>query len=123
MKNSLLKWHKLMQLGEKTGCHQMPKRSFFVNGYQFPVCARCFGALLTSALAIVMFFVFRIPFWLAVLFCAVMFLDWLIQFLKIKYSTNVRRFITGLLGGYGWATVWMYGLNFLFSLAKDLDNR
>jgi uncharacterized membrane protein len=29
-----------------------------------------------------------------------MFLDWLIQFLGILNSTNARRLITGILGGY-----------------------
>ena len=24
-------------------CHRMPERSFFIRGYQFPVCARCTG--------------------------------------------------------------------------------
>lgn len=30
-----------------------------------------------------------------------MFLDWLVQYLKIKESTNFRRLITGVFGGYG----------------------
>jgi uncharacterized membrane protein len=24
-------------------CHQLPERSFYVEGFQLPVCARCFG--------------------------------------------------------------------------------
>jgi len=30
-------------------CHQLPERSFFVDGYQFPVCARCTGLYLSGA--------------------------------------------------------------------------
>jgi uncharacterized membrane protein len=33
-------------------CHQRPERSFFVDGYQFPVCARCTGLYLSGALAL-----------------------------------------------------------------------
>jgi uncharacterized membrane protein len=31
----------------------------------------------------------------------IMFIDWLVQYLKLRESTNVRRFITGTLGGIG----------------------
>lgn len=37
-----------------------------------------------------------------------MFLDWLIQRVGIKESTNSRRFITGLIGGYGFMTLQLY---------------
>ncbi len=30
-------------------CHQKPERSFFYDGHQFPVCARCAGIYLSSA--------------------------------------------------------------------------
>ena len=39
-------WIKLMEIGAMTGCHQMPERSFFFKGYQFPVCERCTGLLI-----------------------------------------------------------------------------
>ena len=31
-------------------CHQRPERSFFIDGSQLPVCARCTGLYLSSAL-------------------------------------------------------------------------
>src|SRR4249919_1949081 len=34
-------------------CHQRPERSFFLDGHQFPVCARCTGLYLSGAIGIV----------------------------------------------------------------------
>ena len=33
-------------------CHQRPERSFFVDGHQLPVCARCTGIYLSGALGV-----------------------------------------------------------------------
>jgi uncharacterized membrane protein len=33
-------------------CHQRPDRSFFWDGHQFPVCARCTGIYLSTALGL-----------------------------------------------------------------------
>lgn len=33
-------------------CHQRPERSFFLDGHQFPVCARCTGLYLSGAAGI-----------------------------------------------------------------------
>jgi uncharacterized membrane protein len=33
-------------------CHQRPERSFFLDGQQFPVCARCTGLYLSGAIGI-----------------------------------------------------------------------
>ncbi len=34
-------------------CHQRPERSFFLDGQQLPVCARCAGLYLSGAVAFV----------------------------------------------------------------------
>ena len=34
-------------------CHQRPDRSFFIEGHQLPVCARCTGLYLSGAIALV----------------------------------------------------------------------
>jgi len=34
-------------------CHQRPERSFFLDGHQLPVCARCTGVYLSAAGGIV----------------------------------------------------------------------
>lgn len=89
------------ELGEASGCHRMPERSFFIRGHQFPVCARCTGVALGQGLAVLLNFKKDIPAALYVVFLGIMGSDWGIQTLGIKESTNGRRFITGILGGFG----------------------
>ena len=97
-----LAWVKSMQIGTQLGCHQLPERSFFFRQYQFPICARCFGALLGEMIAIIGFlFGFQLPFYADVIFMGIMFVDWFIQFIGIYESNNLRRLITGILGGFG----------------------
>lgn len=99
-------YQKLMYLGRCSGCHQIPERSFFIRGRQFPVCARCTGVLVGNVLAYAMFFVYRLPIEFYILGCAVMFVDWYIQYIRIRQSTNIRRLITGIIGGYSLATLY-----------------
>lgn len=89
-------------LGNHSGCHQMPERSFFYHGKQFPVCARCTGVTLGQAGALLAA-AFKIPvsFGLSVFLLAVMGADWCLQAFRIRESTNPRRFITGICGGFG----------------------
>lgn len=94
-------WKNLMSIGEKTGCHQMPERSFFYRGYQFPVCARCTGVFFGYLLAIPAYIYLGYHKVLSVGGCIVMFTDWLAQRVGIKESTNGRRLITGIIGGFG----------------------
>ena len=44
----------LEEIGEASGCHRMPERSFFFKGYQFPVCARCTGVAIGQFIALVL---------------------------------------------------------------------
>lgn len=90
-----------MELGERAGCHQNPDRSFFYHGYQFPVCARCTGAVLGSLLAIPAYLLLGFLLPLSIAGILLLLADWLLQAVKIRESTNGRRWITGLLGGYG----------------------
>lgn len=39
-----------------------------------------------------------------------MFLDWLVQFMGIKESSNFRRLITGIIGGIGVMSLEIYVL-------------
>lgn len=97
-----------MRFGQRLGCHQMPERSIFINGYQFPVCARCMGVIPASFISMIIFFWYKVSIPVSLGLCAIMFLDWLLQRMSILPSTNVRRFITGVLGGYGFMTLQMY---------------
>lgn len=102
--------------GNNSGCHQMPERSFFYHGKQFPVCARCTGATIGQLLAIITNVIWiiglhkseeprRTPWlftiWTSLATMGVMGADWLIQEVGILKSTNQRRLVTGILGGYG----------------------
>ncbi|MBE5932173.1 MAG: DUF2085 domain-containing protein [Lachnospiraceae bacterium] len=99
------RWYKLMELGRRLGCHQMPERSFFRDGYQFPVCARCTGVILSSILAIPVYLIIKIPKMLCVMMMGIMFGDWYVQHINIQESNNRRRYITGIIGGFGYMTV------------------
>jgi len=92
---------KSIVFGYRLGCHQRSDRSFFWHGYQFPVCARCTGVLLSYFVSLPLYFFFGGSWKVSLLAMAVMFGDWLIQFMGIRESTNMRRLWTGLCGGYG----------------------
>jgi uncharacterized membrane protein len=38
----------LWRIGIVIHCHQRPERSFFFEGRQVPICARCFGMLIVE---------------------------------------------------------------------------
>ena len=40
-------------------CHQRPERSFFIDGQQLPVCARCTGLYVSGAAGLIGFIVFK----------------------------------------------------------------
>lgn len=90
----------LMKVGRAAGCHQMPERSFFYKGYQFPVCARCTGVIIGQILGAISFFLLVLPNRTVGFLCFMMFLDWWLQRVGLLQSTNLRRLITGLLCGF-----------------------
>lgn len=109
-------WVRWMKFGAFLGCHQMPSCSFFIKGYQFPICARCTGVTIGTVIAIVLFFIVKMPLWLCALLCFIMFFDWFLQYLRIAMSNNIRRLITGVAGGVGCATIQLYCYLLLFKL-------
>ena len=98
-------YERLMQLGKSSGCHQMPERSFFCKERQFPVCARCTGVFIGQITAYILFFIYIPPLDICAVGCAIMFIDWFVQFMGWLNSNNIRRLITGIIGGYSTATV------------------
>lgn len=94
-------WIKWMNFGRRLGCHQRADRSFYINGYQLPVCARCTGVIIAFFISVIMFIFIKPPVWLCIACAGILFADWFIQRVGIRESTNLRRLITGLLGGYG----------------------
>lgn len=103
-----------MKAGERLGCHQMPERSFFYKGFQFPVCARCTGVILSSVAAFFVFLKKKLSVFLCISLSGIMFLDWFLQYKGIRESTNKRRLITGLIGGFGYSTLHLYFYKFIF---------
>lgn len=112
------KWYQLMKMGEKLGCHQMPERSFFYKDYQFPVCARCTGVLIASIFSTLLFVKKKLPISVCIAMSSVMLFDWMLQYLEIKESTNKRRLITGLIGGFGYTQLHLYLYVFLYNKMK-----
>ena len=41
-------------------CHQLPDRSFFINGQQLPVCARCTGLYLSAGAGVCVWLVVKV---------------------------------------------------------------
>lgn len=110
-----------MEAGERLGCHQMPERSFFYKNYQFPVCARCTGVIVSSVLAVIIFMKKRIPVKICLGMSGVMFMDWLFQYMGIRESNNKRRLLTGLIGGLGYSTLHLYMYKFLFDKLRNFE--
>lgn len=98
---SVDKWIKIMEFGKRLGCHQMPERSFSFKNYQFPICARCTGLLIGYIFAVPLYFIYRLPLFVILICCLIMFLDWFLQYKMILESTNTRRVTTGIMCGLG----------------------
>ena len=118
MKSDMI-WQRLMVLGYLSGCHQMPERSFFCKGYQLPVCARCTGVIIGYIISLITFKIISPNLFVIVLCCLIMFIDWFIQFIKIKLSNNIRRFVTGIVGGYGVFSCYIFLIKLIISLFNN----
>jgi uncharacterized membrane protein len=107
----------LRELGNHSGCHQLPERSFFIHGKQFPVCARCTGVFIGQLLSLFMI-PLKISWKIGIAGLSIMGADWLCQEVKIKESTNIRRLLTGALGGFGLFTIYINLLRAFIKLFK-----
>ena len=105
------------------GCHQRPERSYFIRGYQMPVCARCEGELIGMAAAFIAIWFIRPPYWLMACIMIPMVLDGLIQGMTKYESTNLRRLITGTLFGFGAVMILLMLGIFVFKVGLVLGLR
>lgn len=109
------RWIKAMSLTKRLyGCHQLPERSFFIGGYQFPLCARCTGITIGYLFALLLCILQIIfPLWLSFLMIIPLIVDGGVQLLFCIMSNNIRRFVTGVLFGVGVVDT---GMNIAFYL-------
>ncbi len=118
-------WKKMANISFSTireinlGCHRIPDRCFKISNKPMPFCARCLGAAIGHVLSIILLFFGVLPnSLLCTLFLLIMLTDWTLQYLKILMSTNIRRLITGILGGLGvGAIIWhicIFSYNMVF---------
>lgn len=81
-------------------CHQKSERSFFIHGWQFPICARCTGLYLGYIIGIMMLLQdLYVSIWICFLSLFLMLLDWFLQYKNIMMSNNLRRFLSGGFAG------------------------
>lgn len=83
-------------------CHRRPDRSFRVNGKPMPLCARCTAVLLgylVTPIAVILGL--TVPYYVVGLLLVPMLLDGFTQLWKLRESTNLLRFLTGILFGVG----------------------
>jgi len=116
MDKKTARWVKIMTITRKLcGCHQKPERSFFMRGYQLPLCARCTGVLIGYIISMLLLFLeYSIPYLICVLFLVPLILDGGIQLLYNLMSNNIRRLITGVLFGTGLIQLIANFVNFIF---------
>lgn len=87
-------------------CHQLPDRSYFLDGHKLAVCSRCTGIYFGFAFTLLLYPLVRslrnaaFPErrWL-LLAAAPMAIDWSLTFFGIWENTHTSRLLTGLLLG------------------------
>ncbi|MBM3309120.1 MAG: DUF2085 domain-containing protein [Candidatus Altiarchaeales archaeon] len=91
-------------------CHQLPERSFFLFGMQYPICARCVGIYIGGSLGGFLALYYERPKRLSgkmlltffIVLTLPMALDGVTQTLLYqRESSNLTRLVTGLLFGFG----------------------
>ena len=94
------------------GCHGIPERCLRFGNWRMTICARCTGSVIGHVAAFFAVLFSIEPDWkISVAMLVPIAIDWSLQeFLHVP-STNLRRLITGLLGGFGlgvliWSGVW-----------------
>lgn len=105
-------------------CHQMPDRSFFLDGHKLAVCSRCFGVYSGLLAGFAAYPLWRsidniepLPrFWLLASMVPIG-VDWSLTIFGIWENTFLTRFITGAILGVACAT---YIIPALIEIARNL---
>ena len=87
-------------------CHQLPERSYFIDGHQLAVCSRCTGIYAGFALTILLYPVIRSlkhpvmprPSWL-LLAAVPLAIDFAVNFVGFWQNTHTSRLLTGAILG------------------------
>jgi uncharacterized membrane protein len=89
-----------------TLCHQIPERSYFIDGHKLAVCSRCTGIYAGFAFTLLLYPVVRSlrntatpPRSLLILAALPLAVDFSLTFLGIWENTHTSRLLTGLLLG------------------------
>lgn len=87
-------------------CHGKKERTFNFKGRYFPVCSRCTGLYIGVFLCFIYIIHFYINYSSYLLLISVLmiiptFTDGITQLLCIRESTNLIRFLTGMIAGSG----------------------
>lgn len=96
-------WMKFFYIADRYwGCHQIPDRSFFIKGYQLPICARCTGILLGYILGLsILLLSLKINILTSIFLMVFLIIDGTLQYFTKYNSNNIKRLITGLAFGLG----------------------
>ncbi len=111
-------WIKTMEWCKKyCNCHQMPERSFFFKGYQFPLCARCTGIALGHIIAFIIFPFITVKYTFSILTIPLI-IDGTTQYFSTYESTNLKRIISGFLYGFAFTSLMIYTIKKIAYLVK-----
>jgi len=87
-------------------CHQLPERSYFVEGHKFAVCSRCTGIYAGFAFTLLLYPLFRSlrntatpPLSLLILAALPLAVDFSLTFFGVWENTHTSRLLTGALLG------------------------
>jgi uncharacterized membrane protein len=97
-------WNVIYSAGDQL-CHQQAERSFFLNGNQMPLCARCTAIWLGLAIGLGILTIYTMQLnerflFVLIIGIAPMGIDGVGQLLGFWESTNIIRFVSGFLSGF-----------------------
>lgn len=111
-------WVQSMELCSKyCNCHQKPERSFFIGGYQMPLCARCTGIAFGHAAALLAAPFHSFGYSIAALLVPLA-IDGTVQYCTSYESNNTKRVITGFLYGFAFTSITIRIIRAILEICK-----